>query len=60
MKRGNPQGSIVGPVLFNINDLEKGVNGEVAKFADNTKLLKIVKSKADSEELQKGLSKLGD
>uniref|UniRef100_A0A674K437 Zinc finger CW-type and PWWP domain containing 1 n=1 Tax=Terrapene triunguis TaxID=2587831 RepID=A0A674K437_9SAUR len=59
---GFPQGSALGPVLFNtfVNDLERGVNSEVAKFADDTKLLKIVKSKADCEELQRDLIKLGD
>ncbi|CAM5115522.1 unnamed protein product [Eretmochelys imbricata] len=57
-----PPGSVQGPVLFNIsiNDLLKGLNSEVAKFADDTKLLKIVKIQADCKELQKDLTKLGD
>ncbi|EMP29807.1 hypothetical protein UY3_13071 [Chelonia mydas] len=58
---GVPQESVLCPVLFSIfiNDLEKGVNSEVATFTDDTKLLKIVQSQADCEELQKDLS-LGD
>ena len=36
----------MGPILFNlfINDLELGVNSEVARFAGNTKLFKVVKT----------------
>ncbi|EMP36995.1 hypothetical protein UY3_05796, partial [Chelonia mydas] len=45
---------------LNLWTRQKGVNSEVAKFEDDTKLLKIVKSQADCEELQKDLSKLGD
>ncbi|XP_066473251.1 zinc finger protein 614-like [Tiliqua scincoides] len=55
-----PQRSVLGLVLFNlsINDLEAGLSSEEAKFADDTKLFRVVKTRTDCEELQKDLSKL--
>lgn len=40
---------MLGLVLLNtfINDLEKRVSSEVAKFADDTKLFKLLKSRGE-------------
>ena len=59
---GVPQGSVLGPLLFDIfiNDLESGITSEVIKFADDTKLFKVVKTQEDCGKLQEDLDKLED
>ena len=57
-----PQGSVLGPVLFLIfiNALDNGISTNVLKFADDTKVYRVVDNRLDGTQLQNDLDSLGD
>ena len=62
MLSGIPQGSVLGPILFLmfIDDLDEGLTSRILKFADDSKIFRVVNGPEDRNALQEDLRRLGD